>query len=279
MMKYRMVAIDLDGTLLDSDAQPHPAAVEAIERAENAGLLVVLCTGRGLCESAHAVDAINHSVPMVTLSGARICDPVTGQTLHAWPIHATLAAQLSETLAEQGLATLLYTDDPQTGCDYRVIGSDKLIPETRAWLEQSFIRVDFQDQPNKHAFDHVLRIGTTGSEPAVQKACDQWQVQFADHVDVHMMHFKASITEAFAKGVNKWTALKWLAKHHDIDPKQVAAIGDDVNDLAMITHAGCGIAMNNAVEPIKQVAQQITRRSNNAGGVAEALDHLIQGRW
>ena len=86
------------------------------------------------------------------------------------------------------------------------------------------------------------------------------------------------VLEIFNAGVDKWRGINWIAERHQIDIAEIATIGDQVNDLAMIQNAGCSIAMGNAVESIKAAADYITF-DNESDGVAHAIDHVLDGVW
>ena len=114
--------------------------------------------------------------------------------------------------------------------------------------------------------------------------------QFADRTTLH--HFNAVvpgtnpataddhilILEAFGLNVNKWTAISWLAEKEGIDPTRIAAIGNDINDIAMLQRAGLGIAMGNAIPEAKSAATRHTL-SNQEHGVAHAIDQILRGQW
>jgi hydroxymethylpyrimidine pyrophosphatase-like HAD family hydrolase len=86
------------------------------------------------------------------------------------------------------------------------------------------------------------------------------------------------VLEIFAPGVDKWRGLAWLAERHGIRPDQIAALGDQINDVAMIQAAGCGIAMGNAINSVKAAADHVTL-DHNQHGVAFAIDQLLAERW
>src|ERR1043165_5834295 len=90
MPRYDILAIDLDGTLLDSRRRVSPANVRAVHEAREAGLQVVVCTGRGLVESKEALEAIRQVDPVVVAGGSIISNPVTNQTLHRFSLNAAL---------------------------------------------------------------------------------------------------------------------------------------------------------------------------------------------
>ncbi|MBI1369989.1 MAG: HAD hydrolase family protein [Planctomycetes bacterium] len=284
-MNYKLLALDLDGTLLDSNGHVPEANRRTIERARKAGMMVALCTGRGLAESRPAINAIDHVGPVVLAGGALVSDPTTGRTLHRATIEPRLAAELTEHFLQSGQAVLILVDPDPLDHDYLVIRGDRLTPNTRWWFKMIGTRERYVDTPTLEDLHHVLRVGIVGPESVMppltasltdtfgERVCLQsfMAVKLEDHEDVHLL-------EAFAGGVNKWSGLTWLANEHGIDLSQVATIGDHVNDLAMIEAAGCGIAMGNAIDAVKAAAKRQTG-TNDEAGVATAIERLLDGTW
>ena len=86
------------------------------------------------------------------------------------------------------------------------------------------------------------------------------------------------ILEIFGASVDKWRGLSWLAGQEEIKLDQIVMIGDEINDIAAITQAGCGIAMGNAIDAVKAAANHQTL-SHDEHGVAYAIDQLLAGQW
>jgi len=113
-------------------------------------------------------------------------------------------------------------------------------------------------------------------------------MQSAFGATLELQHFQAvqgpgaaqsvHILEVFASGVHKWRGLAWLARRHGIEADEIAAIGDEINDLALLEQVGCPIAMANAVEPVLRVGRHVTR-SCDEDGVAYAIDKILDGEW
>ncbi len=118
-----------------------------------------------------------------------------------------------------------------------------------------------------------LRVGMVAAGDRLPSLSQGLQEQFNGRVQLH--HFQAlhvpeehrsvHVLEIFANGVDKWRGLTWLAEERGIAHEQIAAIGDEVNDLSMVRQAGCGIAMTNAVEPLRDVADHVTKRTPMTG--------------
>lgn len=284
--KYRMLALDLDGTLFDSMGNVPRANLDAVRRAQDAGMLVALCTGRGLCESRPAIDALEHEGPLILAGGSLVSDPSTGRTLHAALIEPALATQLVKQLQREGLPVLALLDPDPFTCDYVVVGrEDDIGDNTRWWFEMIGAQIKYVDHAAAQDLHKTLRVGIVGP-PRIMPAIEQSLLaRFGDRIVVqHFMAVKQPggedihVLEVFAQGVTKWSGIQWVAAQHGIELHQVAAIGDHVNDLAMIEAAGCGIAMGNAVDVIRQAAR-CTTLSNDEAGVAMAIDRLLSGEW
>lgn len=86
------------------------------------------------------------------------------------------------------------------------------------------------------------------------------------------------MVEIFAADVDKWRGIQWLAKQHGIANDQIAAVGDEVNDLPMLRRAGLGVAMGNATDSAKVAADRVTL-SHSEHGVAYALRQMLEGHW
>ncbi|MBI1372253.1 MAG: Cof-type HAD-IIB family hydrolase [Phycisphaera sp.] len=283
-MKYHMLAIDIDGTLLDTSGQVSLENIEAIDQAREQGMLVVLCTGRGLSESRMVIETLRHDGPVVLACGACVADPKTGKTLQKFPIDAQLAHDLIHVFDHDEHAVLILPDPEQTGHDYLVVAGHNMTANTKWWFGKWDARVRHLEDFAAEDLAHALRIGIVGPPevmPAIKAELDR---QYGQRIVSH--HFSAvkekeeelHILEVFAAGVNKWRGLVWLAEQHGVDPTQIAAIGDHINDIDMIKHAACGIAMGNAVDSVKAVADRVTETNDNHG-VAFAIDRLLSGEW
>lgn len=284
-MHYQLLALDLDGTLLDSSGRPHPENLEAIARAREAGCMVVLCTGRGLTESSRVIEAIGHTGPLVLASGAMVYDTSSHETLHRGVIEPHLGIEIVNFLRNDRDAILMLPDPAAVPFDYYVVDGDLLTSNTRWWFDWVGARVQHFSEITPDDLHHVLRVGLVGPPPDLESTTARIIEQFGEHVYCH--HFAAlqepdgstvNILEIFAKGVNKWTGLQWLAARHDIDESAIACIGDQINDLAMIEHAACGVAMGNAVESVKALANHVTH-DNDTAGVAHAIRQMLSGHW
>lgn len=285
-MRYRLIAIDLDGTLLDRKGHISRQNLSAIARAQCQGALIVPCTGRLWLESRQALALMLNVQTGVFVTGAAVCDIDTGASLDIAVIEPHLAHELVRYLHDLPEAVLVCRESALCGHDYMVTGSGTLTPNTQWWFEASGATVHFQDRVTADDLHHTLRIALVAEGSRVPVLCQAIRQAFRDRVLVHTFQAVQTpdpsqgvhVLEIFAAGVDKWRGLDWIAQQRGITPEQIAAIGDEINDVAMLRSAGCGIAMANATDAAKQAADQVTLACDQ-DGVAHAIDQLLSGRW
>jgi hydroxymethylpyrimidine pyrophosphatase-like HAD family hydrolase len=292
----RMIAIDLDGTLLGPDGKVSEANRKAVLAAREAGILVVVCTGRGLVESRPHLDAIAQTDPVVVAGGAMIACPVTSRTLRRFGMDRSLVSSVVDALHGHALAALVLKDPLAAGFDYLVVTGEAdhpLDPVTEWWFRTQGVTVQrvrtLEDDPQP---EHTVRVGACAMssvldrvEVALRPVLDERTtlhnfpaVAAPEHVrrlpDGESLH----IFEVFDQSADKWNAMLHLGSQHGIDATQMAAIGDQINDLTMIRGAGLGIAMGNAIQLVKDAARQRTR-GHHEDGVAHAIGQILSGAW
>lgn len=298
---YDLIAIDLDGTLLNSRGVISDGNLRALKRATDAGVRISVCTGRGFNECKHYTAQIGHTEPVVVAGGAILSHAESGRTIHRFPMHPGLVRRLVESLTAHGHAALVLKDpagEEESGLrpdhDYLIVsprGEEAIDPISRWWFKEHRIgyrivpSLDHDEHPG-----HTVRVGVCGTRGRTRAAADELQRDFASEVVFH--HFGAVvpgdekkpvddqivILEAFDKSVNKWAAIQWLTRRRAIDPGRVAAIGNDINDIAMLRGAALGVAMGNAIPEAAASAKQHTL-GNDEDGVAHAIDRILEGEW
>ena len=284
-MRYRLLAIDLDGTMLDSKGCVPDANRDAVLRARDAGVLVVPCTGRGYREAQAVLESLGDLSVGVFNTGGLIIDHPSGATLKSHPMDAQLAWELIGFLRSEPEAVLVYRDFNAVGHDYLVTGDGAINANTRWWFETVQARVAEDRQPTVDALEHTVRVGVVGTEDRMGPLTKRLQQVFAGRVEAHCFTAVQSpdpaetvvILEVFGAGVTKWKGVQWLAEQHGIPVEAVACIGDEVNDLSMLRGAGFSMAMGNAIDAAKQAAGVVLEETNEQAGVAAAIDRYILG--
>lgn len=285
------IAIDLDGTLLGPDGRVSERDRAAVERARDAGVTVIVCTGRGLAECRGALASIAQLDPVVVAGGSIVACPATGRTLHRALMPAGVVRAAVDVFHANACPALVLKDPHGLDYDYLVLHSDRnhpLDPTISWWFGEHALRVrtGVHVHHDEHP-GHTVRVGmcapgaTSGSAArAVRRELGEGVVMH-DFAAVHPSHHEGEpvhILELFSPQATKWGGVGWVCAGRGLDPARVAAIGDEVNDLTMIEGAGLSVAMGNAVESVRRAADYQTG-TNERCGVAEAIDNILSGLW
>jgi HAD superfamily hydrolase (TIGR01484 family) len=276
-LDYDLLAIDLDGTLLDGRHVLPPENRAALHRAHQAGCKIVLCTGRSFTETRPVLDQIGLDLDAtVTVFGALVTDVASGQTLERTTIARDVAYGVTEWFQKQGCPVLWLTDPNEAGSDGYVVAGSRRHPGVDAWIARSPCVVENVDRlPKGHAAP--LRISIIEERAVLEEMSPRLRRQFDGRLTHNVLHappYQISLIETFAPAVNKWYGIEKLCRRWGIDARRTVAIGDDVNDVDMIRRAGLGVAVANAQPVVRDIAQRVVA-SNDACGVADLIAGLL----
>ena len=256
MFKPRLVAIDLDGTLLTSSKEVSERSERAIRALYEQGVKVVLCTGRPPRFTKHVAEGLGISDLVIMHHGAIVYDFVADEMRFHTELTKETALDVIQTMREQhdgvmvGLETTYgwFLDSAL----YRLRRPDPA--PTGVGAVETFM----QDYVTKLLFRHEAM-----DAPAFSQSLNGF--------DVHCTWSSPELLEVIAPNVNKREALKQVAAKRGLAAADVAVFGDENNDLEMLAWAGCGIAMGNASAEAKEVADRVTD-TNDEDGVAKVLE-------
>jgi Cof subfamily protein (haloacid dehalogenase superfamily) len=264
----RLIAIDLDGTLLTSGQSVSPASRAAIQRAAQAGIQAILVTGRGSVGAETVLNMLEMDLPYISSAGSLIRSGKNGQVISRRPFQTP--EQINEVIAyvrhhEAGLIA-----DLPNGklCWYGPDGlMDELDPLTAASARGS-VRTFVPERD----FDHpILKMSIAGEMDFLQAI----EADVLKKLDaLHHVYAGLQYIDLTAQGVDKGSALKIYAEHENISLTNIATIGDQPIDLSMFKIAGLSIAMGNAPEAIKAATNWIAP-SNDQDGVAWTIDKIL----
>ena len=275
--KYRMIAIDLDGTLLSPEGKVTQRTRDAVHRCLEAGLLVCFATGRNWTESKTVLDAVAHYDSAVFVGGAMVVDTKQEVTLHRTLMDPALAAELCRVMEESGHAVLALQDTGAAGVDYLVTGVVPMNAQTEHWMHVTQASVRRVERLGAYPHEHTIRVGIVAEHRECEKVHELLERRFGGRIFMHSIRVPSAgvdVLEVFDPDVNKWEGIRHVARRHGIDEADVIAIGDDVNDVHMIRHAGLGVAMGNAKPEIKAIAKRVIG-ANADEGLAEFLEELV----
>jgi hypothetical protein len=265
-MTIKLIALDLDDTLLDDRQQVTERTQEALRRAMGAGVAVTIATGRMFQSALPFARQLELKLPLIAYNGALIRDRISGETIFHQPIEIGLAQELADLFRQRGWYLQKYVDDrlyvaelDENARFYADYAKVEAIP-----LGTEFYRMT--TAPTK-----MLTMGEPDELAAIAA---EVAANYAG--GLYLAPSKHRYLEIVDARVNKGRALGLLAGMLDIDASAVLAIGDSMNDVDMLEFAGIGVAMGNANAKVKSVADFVTS-SNAEDGVAAAVEKFIFG--
>jgi hypothetical protein len=248
MAKIRLVALDMDGTLLNDRQEVSPRNAAAIRRALDAGVIVCLATGRGVQNVLSYTELLGLTTPMITVNGGEIWR-------RPHDLHRRIAMAAADVLRLRGLALehgVWYWAYATDG----VYNRDRWVEPEEALEDKTWLKFGYYEE-NVRVLERIR---------ATAESWGGFEISNSSPVNI----------ELNPSGVSKGAALRELCGLLGIDPSETAAAGDSLNDLSMIRAAGLGAAMGGAQQKVKEAAD-IVLPGNNEDGVAHLIEHYVLG--
>jgi Cof subfamily protein (haloacid dehalogenase superfamily) len=273
----RLVALDLDGTLLDPYGKLTPAVTRAIARVAALGSVrLVVCTGRRFRTALPHAQALGLTGAIVVNNGAIVKDLDTGETIqHAYLPDSEFDAVI-EHVRSHG-PPLVYVDTYRDGIDIFTERADHAHPFQREYLDDQGRVVSIVEDVGRMVRERVIMVSTMADAESLTRLQRSAHTRFGDRIQTHSLinkNYQGQILEFLSPAAGKWSALERLAASWGIAPHEMAAVGDDTNDAMMLSRVGLGIAMGNAVPEAREAAR-IVVRGNAEGGVVDAIEHIL----
>ena len=263
---YRLLAIDLDGTLL----APRPQKIitsrarRAIQQATEAGIRVVIATGQSLVVLQHICGDLPITGPQIIENGAVIADIKTGQLYHEQLLPPAFVLPVLETLQQAGFHRAYHT--------LSRVYADIDSPRVRQWYDPPVPPVIEIESVASLYPEPCIKLVGIGPEDMLRAKRQELMDRFDGQLYITQSAF--DLLEFLHPAVSKVNGLKTIAQDLGIKPEEVVAIGDGHNDIGMLQFAGLGVAMGNAHEEVKREADYVTR-SNAEDGVALVIEEVI----
>lgn len=268
VMKIKLVALDLDDTLLDSKRIISPRTRQAIQDAVAQGVMVTVATGRMHVSALPYAQQLGLDVPIITYNGALIKSSLSGEVLSSRPVPRPVMDEVLALFRANGWYLQLHIGDTL----YVKERNERVrLYEETAGVKAEVVGDGLYSVPGEAS--KMLTI----AEPETIQAIRRQLLQAGFGERLSMAISKPHYLEMTCLGVNKGWALDFLANKLQIGRDAVMAVGDSQNDLDMIEYAGLGVAMGNASETVKAAAQAVTR-GHDEDGVAEAIEKYVLGR-
>lgn len=266
-MTYKMIVLDLDDTLLRDDGTISPRNKQALMAAQKAGVKVVLASGRptyAMKALADELELERFGSYILSFNGAKIINWKTREEPFSSTLTPETAHALYELSMEEGVSALTYIGDDivteqaneYTHIEAQITGMKIAeVPSFIGAVQVPVVKVLMVENPDKLVrVEEKLKAKLTGK--------------------LNVMRSKPFFLEFTENGVNKGTSLNHLINQLGIERSEVIAMGDGYNDVAMLEFAGLGVAMGNAPEEIKQLADYVADTNMN-DGVAQVVESFI----
>lgn len=281
----KLVASDLDGTIIDKDNDIFEENFKAINDINKNNIPFVVCTGKtysvykGLCKSFHASYGIFGN-------GTSIIDLKTGKQIYNCSLNNSDVRKVIELAKDNNLHVHLYTN-------HYVITEELLYLDLRNYkLQKKHIynnELKFKIVPNLLEYISSRNLDVSKIVISSTSSLANIQSNILKNLNVDVLSIKKygkykdeiinkeyEYLDVLPKNVNKGVALEFLSDYLHIKKDEILAVGDNLNDLSMIKSAGLGIAVNNAYSELKQVANYTTKNPVEKGGFAEAVYKFVE---
>ena len=265
----RVLALDLDGTLTNDEKIVTPRTRAALDAAAAQGVTIVLASGRptaGILPLAKELGLDKKGGCVLAYNGGKIVDCVTGEALYQVQLGAEFVPELCEFAARQDVAILTYNSEGIV-CER---DQDEWANKECFTTKLPMLHVDdlasYVDYP-------ICKMLITLDPARRDAVCAAGKEQFAGRIDLYPS--SPFFIEAVPLGVAKDRSLAALLERMGLTRENLMACGDGLNDRSMISYAGVGVAMQNAEDAVKAVADYVTAADNNHDGVAEAIEKFI----
>ena len=263
-MEIKLIASDMDDTLLNSKCQISARNEAAIKSALAAGKIFLLATGRMYVSVRPYAERLGLDVPLVTYNGALVKGSLSGKVFYEQKMTLSTANEVLAYCKEKGYYLQLYVGDSilihtENECS-RMYSKISGI-QTTAIGDAVYYT---EEAPNK------ILVMTKAEE--FQNVWQDFANKFKGKLDVTSS--KDNFLELMEPGINKWEAVKAVAASYGVKPEEIMCIGDSNNDVKMIANAGIGVAVSNAKDAVKNHAKIVTA-SNDNDGVALVIEAIL----
>jgi len=261
---YKLIAADIDGTLLNDMGQLTEGNIEAVRKAVDKGVIFTIATGRPIQGVVHLVEALNLDIPLITYNGAMVIKGKSREILYERKLSEEDARTIIGWGREKDISVMVWKNN-----NLYVTKMDERVEKYRSISKVEAILIKDLDEVVKGGVSKVLWYDDVEKINEYQKQIGKY---ISNNVNYHTS--QPFFLEFNDKLASKAIAMENLGKHFGIKQSEMIAIGDGYNDLSMIEYAGLGVAMANSPEEIKQRADYVTL-SNNEDGVAHVIRKFI----
>ena len=274
----RLLAIDIDGTLLNSQFQIPAANLQSLRHAHQAGVEIILVTGRRHTFALPIAEQLGFDLYLISSNGA-VTRSLSGELFHRDLLPVATARELCAAMREYRGNTVL-TFDTETKGALVLERMDELNGSIQRWLEKNLQFIDFVVPIEKALVSDPVQAMFCGTIERMRGALQTLaECGLADRITVLRTEYPVRdlcIVDVLNQGCSKGHALERWANYRGINREQVMAIGDNYNDIEMLVFAGIPVIMGNASAELRGRGWMVTGLHDEAG-VAQAVEQVLSG--
>lgn len=274
-MDYKLICIDMDGTLLNDKHEVSERNREAIKKATEKGVHIALTTGRLFTSAKYYSDLIGVKAPIISSNGAYIREKDREEVIYQSVLSEEQLNKVYKVIKKYDFTTAYFNT-----CD--TVISEKIVPENHGYklvnkglpqdAQVKFLEgLDFRDAIKERQKDILKAICI---EEIDKEKLEKAKAELRQDGTLEVVSSWDNNFEVMAAGTSKGESVKKLAEILGVKREEVICMGDSENDISMIEYAGTGVAMGNALSMVKDRAQYITDTNMN-DGVAKAIERLV----
>ena len=276
-MKYKMVCIDMDGTLLGKRRKISEKSKGVIKKAHEKGVEIVVTTGRIYNNAAYFSHILGVKSPVIAANGAIVIEKKNNNIIYEGYIPSEDCLEVVEILNRHKVSFQFYTTDT-IYCSNLIskIGTELFMTKQIGYemLKIKYILVDKIEKWKEILENNQGKITKCIALSPKSKKIEDIKKSLKKLKNITFYGSGKKSVEINYKEVSKGNAVKVLGEYYGISSDEIMCIGDNENDISMIKYAGLGVAMANAISEVKEVADYVTE-SNKEDGVAQAIQKFI----
>lgn len=272
---YKMICIDIDGTLIRSDLTLAKETVEAVRKAKERGVLVVLATGRMHRSAAIFAEKLCIEDPIISSNGALVKDPGTDEVFYREYLGKEDVEYIIRALDRFGVHINFYNEDTMYVTEIRdyVHRYERMkasLPE-HLRITVQYEGKDFHMERFVEEYGALMQKGICFPDP---RRISTIKAEMKKNLRLKVVSSGKDNIEFTARDADKGLAMLALAKAKGILKEEIICVGDSENDLGMLERAGLSVAMGNAMDSVKAVADHVTD-TNDDHGVAKLIQRFL----
>lgn len=268
---YKLIATDLDGTLLDTNRNISPANISSIKKAMSKGMHFVIATGRpidGIIHFARQLDILHQGQYAISFNGAEVYELNPLRRICSCCITGAEVRRMARKAEELNI-------------NYHAFSTTRglLAAKPNEWTDVEMTlnkigctMIDFATIPDDELFQKFMFCGSAEEVEGIQDKVDEYREDYT------VTRSAFCFLEVLNKQASKGNGLKLLCETIGIPQEETVSFGDEQNDISMIEYAGLGVAMANAVPEVKKVANLITDTNLN-DGLSKVLEQIIRDQY